>query len=76
MNKLEHNKKAQELLADADIANSNPTPWSFEWDGQAPPMILDANGGVVAVLSTGTISGAYDTKAIIANASRILNKSN
>ena len=28
-------------------------------------MIVDANGGVVCCLSTGELSGAYDSKAVV-----------
>lgn len=47
-------------------------PWSFEWG--AAPCILDADGRVVAVLSTGTIAGAYDAEDV-RDASELIVKS-
>jgi hypothetical protein len=47
------------------MAHPFPRPWRFDWrDGYAPSVIA-ANGAVVAVLSTGTFSGAYHAADII-----------
>lgn len=64
MTKEEHNKEAQKLLETSDVFNSLPTPWSFQWDGDSPPVIFDANGKCVCILSTGTLNGAYETEKI------------
>ncbi len=40
----------------------HPTPWTFEWD--PVPKVYDADGRTVAVVSAGTIAGAYDTSDI------------
>ncbi len=40
-------------------SKEHPTPWTFEWD--LVPKVYDADGRTVAVLSTWTIAGAYDT---------------
>lgn len=69
----EHNNKAQELLLESNSKDSSPTNWKFEWDSDgSPPRIIDTEGKVVAILSTGTLKGAYDTDVIIANAKRLL----
>ena len=67
-----HNKKAQKLLETAEITQSRPTPWYLHWEDSSPPMIFDAEGCCVAVLSTGVLSGAYTTEEIMANAKRLL----
>ena len=68
----EHNDRAQELLSVSKITDSSPLPWKFVWTGVEPPMIYDANGKCVAVLSTGTLLGADPTDEIIANAKRLI----
>ena len=72
MTKDEHNKEAQRLLGLSNVMHSLPTAWYFDWNGDEPPRIFDANGRCVCVLSTGTFSGAYETEQIIANAKRLL----
>lgn len=72
----DHNKKAQELLKEAAIDTTLPLPWRFEWYKSSVPMILDANGNVVAVISTGSLYGSYDIEEIIANAKLLLRGSN
>ncbi len=47
-----------------------PLPWSFTWDGA--PRIWDAEGKVVAVLSTGTLDGAHDSADVVALANSII----
>lgn len=72
MTKDEHNKEAQRLLSLSNVMLSLPTPWYFDWDGDNPPRIFDANGRCVCILSTGTFSGAYEIDEIISNAKRLL----
>jgi hypothetical protein len=72
MNKEEHIAEAQRLFIESKTEDSSPTPWKFAWDGDRPPTIFDANGKPVCVLSTGTLSGAYENEEIIANAKRIM----
>jgi hypothetical protein len=47
----------------------HPTPWTFEW--RSAPVVFDAEGKPVAVVSTGTIQGAYDTDDISATGNGI-----
>lgn len=72
MTKDKHNKEAQRLLGLSNVENSLPTAWYFDWNGDEPPRIFDADGRCVCVLSTGTLGGAYTTEQIIANAKRLL----
>ena len=72
MSKINHNDKAQALLKDSNIEDQSPRPWKLVWNEHTPPTIFDANGQCVVVLSTGTLSGAYTTEQIIANAKVIL----
>lgn len=70
---MTHNESAQAALKEADIKNSSPTPFKLDWSSNGPPIIFDADGKTVAVLSTGHLySGAMTTKRIIANAKRLL----
>jgi len=45
------------------ITKTFPTPWKFEWKGA--PMVKDAEGKCVAIISTGTLRGSYDYDSII-----------
>lgn len=73
MTPQEHQQKAARLLELSDGSMHSPLGWSFEWTGTMPPRILDSNGEVVCVLSTGSMEGAYSIDTIIANAKRLLN---
>lgn len=54
-----------------NIKQSSPKPWKFVWDND--PKIVDFDGNVVCLLSTGTIDGVYDTETILENAKILLN---
>ena len=41
--------------------NAFTRPFKFEWLPDNPPRVIDTNGKVIAVLSTGTLDGPYET---------------
>lgn len=59
-------KITERLLEMADLKEASAMPFYFKWDNE--PIIFDAEGRCVAVLSTGTLNGAYSTRKIVANA--------
>ena len=73
--KKDHNAQVQDLLKKATIEQSSPTPWELYWDEGSGPLIVDAEGRIIAVLSTGKLSGAWSTEEILANAKRLLSGS-
>lgn len=72
----EHNKKAQTLLKKAKKEESLKVPWKLVWNSDGPPGIFDLDGKCVCILSTGVLSGAYDTNVIMANVKRLLSGNN
>jgi argonaute-like protein implicated in RNA metabolism and viral defense len=42
-----------------------PHPWRMEWKETNPPKIVADNGRTIAVVTTGTIHGPYDTEVIL-----------
>lgn len=65
-----------DLLKNINVNKCAPRPWSLDVPKNGPPAIYDANGECVLVLSTGTLSGPYETEKLLASIKIILNSVN